>query len=131
LKRQPSSSSSSSSSSQAVNTNDEVSKDDDDDNENKSPHLEAARSSSNNNKSEYALEREIYMLNAIGTAAGGSSSPSSSKVRFTGFSQWRRTSHQRRDTQREPSKHTADEEEEEEEENALKFSMMQASQLRS
>ena len=131
LKRQPSSSSSSSSSSQAVNTNDEVSKDDDDDNENKSPHLEAARSSSNNNKSEYALEREIYMLNAIGTAAGGSSSPSSSKVRFTGFSRWRRTSHQRRDTQREPSKHTADEEEEEEEENALKFSMMQASQLRS
>ena len=129
LKRQPSSSSSSSS--QAVNTNDEVSKDDDDDNENKSPHLEAARSSSNNNKSEYALEREIYMLNAIGTAAGGSSSPSSSKVRFTGFSRWRRTSHQRRDTQREPSKHTADEEEEEEEENALKFSMMQASQLRS
>ena len=129
LKRQPSSSSSSSS--QAVNTNDEVSKDDDDDNENKSPHLEAARSSSNNNKSEYALEREIYMLNAIGTAAGGSSSPSSSKVRFTGFSQWRRTSHQRRDTQREPSKHTADEEEEEEEENALKFSIMQASQLRS
>ena len=128
LKRQPSSSSSSS---QAVNTNDEVSKDDDDDNENKSPHLEAARSSSNNNKSEYALEREIYMLNAIGTAAGGSSSPSSSKVRFTGFSRWRRTSHQRRDTQREPSKHTADEEEEEEEENALKFSMMQASQLRS
>ena len=127
LKRQPSSSSSS----QAVNTNDEVSKDDDDDNENKSPHLEAARSSSNNNKSEYALEREIYMLNAIGTAAGGSSSPSSSKVRFTGFSRWRRTSHQRRDTQREPSKHTADEEEEEEEENALKFSMMQASQLRS
>ena len=125
LKRQPSSSS------QAVNTNDEVSKDDDDDNENKSPHLEAARSSSNNNKSEYALEREIYMLNAIGTAAGGSSSPSSSKVRFTGFSRWRRTSHQRRDTQREPSKHTADEEEEEEEENALKFSMMQASQLRS
>ena len=130
LKRQPSSSSSSSSS-QAVNTNDEVSKDDDDDNENKSPHLEAARSSSNNNKSEYALEREIYMLNAIGTAAGGSSSPSSSKVRFTGFSRWRRTSHQRRDTQREPSKHTADEEEEEEEENVLKFSMMQASQLRS
>ena len=129
LKRQPSSSSSSSSSSsQAVNTNDEVSKDDD--NENKSPHLEAARSSSNNNnnnnnnnKSEYKLEREIYMLNAIGTAAGGSSSPSSSKVRFTGFSRWRRTSHQRRDTQREP--------EEEEEENALKFSMMQASQLRS
>ena len=130
LKRQQSSSSSSSSS-QAVNTNDEVSKDDDDDSENKSPHLEAARSSSNNNKSEYALEREIYMLNAIGTAAGGSSSPSSSKVRFTGFSQWRRTSHQRRDTQREPSKHTADEEEEEEEENALKFSIMQASQLRS
>ena len=129
LKRQPSSSSSSSSSSsQAVNTNDEVSKDDD--NENKSPHLEAARSSSNNNnnnnnnnKSEYKLEREIYMLNAIGTAAGGSSSPSSSKVRFTGFSRWRRTSHQRRDTRREP--------EEEEEENALKFSMMQASQLRS
>jgi hypothetical protein len=126
LKRQPSSSS------QAVNTNDEVSKDDDndDDNGNKSPHLEAARSSSNNNKSEYTLEREIYMLNAIGTAAGGSSSPSSSKVRFTGFSRWRRTSHQHRDTQREPSKHTA-EEEEEEEENALKFSMMQASQLRS
>jgi len=126
-----------SSSSQAIRNN----KNDDDD-QNDSPLLETASSdgvggsSTNNNKSEYALEREIPML-VPATAGAGAGGPSASAARFTGFSGWRRPgssssattaagkedSSSSKKTQSPPN--TA-----EEEENALKYSMMQASQLR-
>ena len=120
------------SSAQAVNNDD----DDDDDGENNSPLLETTASSTttknnnnNNNKSECALEREIAMLTP------GASETTTTTTRFTGFSGWRRPGssssnssfskkQQTQQQQQQPS--TADEEE-----NALKYSMMQASQLRS
>jgi len=116
---------------QAVNNDD-----DDDDGENNSPLLETTASSTttknnnnNNNKSECALEREIAMLTP------GASETTTTTTRFTGFSGWRRPGssssnssfskkQQQQKQQQQPS--TADEEE-----NALKYSMMQASQLRS
>ena len=115
---------------QAVNNDD-----DDDDGENNSPLLETTASSTttknndnNNNKSECALEREIAMLTP-------GPSETTTTTRFTGFSGWRRPGssssnssfskkQQTQQQQQQPS--TADEEE-----NALKYSMMQASQLRS
>jgi autophagy-related protein 18 len=121
-------SSSSSSSSQAIHSN----KDDDD---NDSPLLETMSSdggggsSTTNNKSVYALEREISMLVPI-VGAGGSSERT---VRFTGFSGWRRPGSSSATTNAEKehsSKKQSPLDTAEEEENALKYSMMQASQLR-
>ena len=121
-------SSSSSSSSQAIHSN----KDDDD---NDSPLLETMSSdggggsSTTNNKSVYALEREISMLVPI-VGAGGSSERT---VRFTGFSGWRRPGSSSATTNAEKehsSKKQSPLDTAEEEENALKYSRMQASQLR-
>jgi hypothetical protein len=120
------------SSAQAVNNDDDD--DDDDDGENNSPLLETTASSTttnnnNNNKSECALEREIAMLTP------GPSETTTTTTRFTGFSGWRRPgssssnssfSKKQQTQQQHQQPSTADEEE-----NALKYSMMQASQLRS